>query len=126
MATTLDKPPEETSLEDELRQLEEEENKLESRASSLELNTILIALLGGFALIFSIAALAVALIRTGGNGNSTPAVAASPAAGSSAGMGAGMMSGSSGNTAASAPVVNGAHLIKVQLGEMYVKPTVTS
>jgi uncharacterized cupredoxin-like copper-binding protein len=126
MATTLDKPPEAPSLEEELHQLEEEENKLESRASTLELNTILIALLGGFALLFSIAALAVALIRTGGNNNNTAApAAAAPAATGSAGMGAGMMSGSSG-ASQTAPVVNGAHVITAQLGEMFVRPSVTS
>jgi uncharacterized cupredoxin-like copper-binding protein len=123
MAPTLDKPPEAPSLEEELHQLEEDENKLESRASTLELNTILIALLGGFALIFSIAALAVALIRTGGNNNGVSApAAAAPAATGSTGMGSGMMGGAN----QTAPVVGGAHVITAQLGEMFVRPSVTS
>jgi FtsP/CotA-like multicopper oxidase with cupredoxin domain len=92
MATTLDNEHGARSLEDELQGLVLEENELDDRASSLELRTILIAMLAGTALIFSVAALAVALIRTGGNSSSsngtatpsavTPASAGSAAAGS--------------------------------------------
>jgi uncharacterized cupredoxin-like copper-binding protein len=126
MATTEDRSTRAISVEDELHQLEVEENELEGRASTIELHTILIALLAGVALIFSIAALAVALIRTGGSGNTTagntPSGAVNAATGG-AGMGAGMMSAKTTNAA---PVVNGAHVIKVQLGEMYARPSVTS
>jgi uncharacterized cupredoxin-like copper-binding protein len=91
MATMIDKQPETKSLEEELQSLELEENELDDRASSLELRTILIALLAGTALVFSVAALAVALIRTGGNssnGTATPASAAPAVAGSGVGGGA--------------------------------------
>jgi uncharacterized cupredoxin-like copper-binding protein len=125
MAPTLDKTPEAPTLEEELEHLEEEENELDNRASNLELRTILIALLAGVALIFSVAALAVALIRTGGNGNNNSAVA-TPGAVAGTGMGAGMMNGAAGNSQATAPLVNGAHVINVRLGEMYVRPSVTS
>ena len=124
MPTTFDKPPEAPTLEQELEHLEQEENELDNRASSLELKTILIALLAGLALIFSIAALAVALIRTG-NGNSNNA-AVMPGVAAGTGMGAGMMNGSGASGQARAPVVNGAHVISVRLGEMYVRPSVTS
>jgi len=82
MATTIDSEHEARSLEDELQDLAIEENELDDRASSLELRTILIAMLAGTALIFSIAALSVALIRTGGNSsgnNSNNNAAAAPA-----------------------------------------------
>src|SRR5919198_303433 len=125
MAPTLDKTPEAPTLEEELEHLEEEENELDNRASNLELRTILIALLAGVALIFSVAALAVALIRTGGNGNNN-STAATPGAVAGTGMGAGMMNGAAGNSQATAPLVNGAHVINVRLGEMYVRPSVTS
>jgi FtsP/CotA-like multicopper oxidase with cupredoxin domain len=91
LATTLDNPHEAKSLEDELQDLALEENELDDRASSLELRTILIAMLAGTALIFSIAALSIALIRTGGNGsnNSNNATAAqAPAAPTGAGSAA--------------------------------------
>lgn len=123
MTTTFDKTVQGLSLEEELQQLEAEENELENRASSLELKTILLAMLGGSALILSIAALAVALLRSGDTVGSTPSAAAPAAANTS--MGAAPMSGSSG-MAATAPIVNGARVIKVQLGEMYVKPTATT
>ena len=125
MATTLDKPPEELTLEGELEHIEQEEKELDNRASNLELRTILIAMLAGVALIFSVAALAVALIRTGGNGNSN-STAATPGAVAGTGMGAGMMNGSAGTGQAAAPLVNGAHVINVRLGEMYFRPCVTS
>jgi len=81
MATTTDSQHEARSLEDELQDLALDENQLDDRASSLELRTILIAMLAGTALIFSIAALSVALIRTGGSGNGdSNASAAAPAA----------------------------------------------
>jgi FtsP/CotA-like multicopper oxidase with cupredoxin domain len=80
MAPTVDTQPESKSLEDELQGLALEENELDDRTSSLELKTILIAMLAGTALIFSVAALAVALIRTGSNGNGTGSSAATPAA----------------------------------------------
>jgi hypothetical protein len=80
MATTIDGQPTARSLEDELQDLALEENELDDRASSLELRTVLIALLAGTALIFSVAALAIALIRTGGNSNGgSNATAAAPA-----------------------------------------------
>jgi hypothetical protein len=117
MATTLDAPPETPTLEAELEHLEQEDNELDDRASTLEFRIILIALLAGVALIFSVAALAVALIRTGGNGNSN-STAAAPVAGTR--MGAGMMNGSAGTDQGAAPLVNGAHVINVRIGEMYV------
>jgi len=81
MTTTIDSQHEARSLEDELQDLALEENELDDRASSLELRTILIAMLAGTALIFSIAALSIALIRTGGsnNGSNNNAAAAAPA-----------------------------------------------
>ena len=91
--------------------------------SALELRTILLALLAGTALIFSIAALVVALIDRGHDGTSGTMMRSSGAA---SGMGAGMMSRSGASANASAPVVNGAHVINTQLGEMYVRPSVTS
>lgn len=68
MPTTLKSPPEARTLEEELQSLELEENELENRATSLELKTILIAMLAGAALIFSVVALTVALVRSTGNG----------------------------------------------------------
>jgi uncharacterized cupredoxin-like copper-binding protein len=124
MSPALDKPPEAPTLEQELEHLEQEENELDDRASSLELKTILIAMLAGLALVLSVAALAVALIRTG-NSNSHPAAVMQGAA-AGTGMGSGMMNGSAANSQATAPVVNGAHLISVRLGEMYARPSVTS
>jgi uncharacterized cupredoxin-like copper-binding protein len=115
MTTTTDKTP---TVEDELRQLEDEGNELDDRASALELRTILLALIAGTALVFSIAALSVALI----NGGKTAKTVTMPAAAGGTGMGTGMMSGAS----QSAPVVNGAHVITARLGEMYVRPSVTS
>jgi uncharacterized cupredoxin-like copper-binding protein len=93
MANAIDTQPEPKSLEDELESLAREENELDDRASSLELKTGLIAMLAGAALIFSVAALAVALIRSGGNSSSTnaavPAAQAPPAAaGATSGAGA--------------------------------------
>jgi uncharacterized cupredoxin-like copper-binding protein len=120
MATTIDKTPEAPTLEEELESLELEENELENRTGALELKTSLIALIAGVALVFGIAALAVALITSGNNGG-TRTVTMPTATGGSA-MGAGMMSGA----AQSAPVVNGAHVINVRLGEMFVRPSVTS
>jgi hypothetical protein len=49
MPATIDNHPEATSLEDELQQLALEENDLDDRASSLELRTVLVALLAGTA-----------------------------------------------------------------------------
>jgi uncharacterized cupredoxin-like copper-binding protein len=123
MATTIDKTPEAPTLEEELESLELEENQLESRTSGLELKTTLIAMIAGVALVFGIAALAVALIK-GGNSGGTNTVTMPAVNGGSAGtgMGAGMMSGAS----QAAPVVNGAHVITAQLGEMFVRPSVTS
>jgi FtsP/CotA-like multicopper oxidase with cupredoxin domain len=86
MPATIDNHPEATSLEDELQQLALEENDLDDRASSLELRTVLVALLAGTALIFSVAALSVALIRSGGNSNSSSA-SGTPAAAPQAGAG---------------------------------------
>lgn len=126
MASTVDKPVEGQSLEDELAQLEQEENELDDRASSLELKTMLIAMLAGLALIFSVAALSVALIRSGGNGSSSGNASAASGVAAGTGMGAGMMSGSASSSQATAPLVNGAHVINVQLGEMFVRPSVTS
>src|SRR5437763_4631840 len=80
MATTVDNQAKARSLEEELQELSLEENELDDRATSLELRTILIALLAGTALIFSVAALAVALIRTGGSSNGNASQAAAPAA----------------------------------------------
>jgi uncharacterized cupredoxin-like copper-binding protein len=120
MATVIDKTP---TVEEELQQIEDDENELENRASALELRTILLALLAGTALIFSIAALAVALIDRGHDGTNGTMMRSS---GAVSGMGAGMMSGSGASANASAPVVNGAHVINAQLGEMYVRPSVTS
>lgn len=79
MTTTIDSQHEARSLEDELQDLALEENELDDRASSLELRTILVAMLAGTALIFSIAALSVALIRTGGSNNNSNNAAAAPA-----------------------------------------------
>jgi uncharacterized cupredoxin-like copper-binding protein len=120
MATTIDKTP---TVEEELQHLEAEENELENRASSLEMKTILLALIAGVALVFSIAALAVALIERGNNGTSGTMMRSTGAA---SGAAAGMMNGSAANANASAPVVNGAHVITAQLGEMWVRPSATS
>jgi len=85
MPATVDNHPEAKSLEDELQQLALEENDLDDRASSLELRTILVALLAGLALIFSVAALAVSLIRSGNsNSSSTNTPAAASGAGAAA------------------------------------------
>jgi FtsP/CotA-like multicopper oxidase with cupredoxin domain len=90
MATRIDKQQDARSLEEELHDLVVEENELDDRASSLELRTILIALLAGTALIFSIAALAVALIRTGGSSGGSNNAAAAPAAAGPASAGTAM------------------------------------
>jgi FtsP/CotA-like multicopper oxidase with cupredoxin domain len=104
MAATLDNQHDAPSLEAELQELALEENQLDDRASSLEVKTILIALLAGAALIFSVAALAVALIRTGGNSSSS---AGTPAAGPQAGGG--------GTAAPAAPMNMGLPVKSVQL-----------
>ena len=88
MATTIDNQHEGKSLEAELQDLALEENELDDRASSLELKTILIAMLAGTALVFSIAALSVSLIRSGGNNTSNSS--AMPAAGTPSSAGSGM------------------------------------
>ena len=126
---TVERPPETASLEDEVRHLELEENELENRASTLEMRSIFALFLAGFATIVAIAALAVALIESGkDNGGSTSGVVAntpvSPGSASQSAMGPGMMN--SGSTQAVAPVVGGAHVINVQLGEMFARPSVTS
>jgi hypothetical protein len=89
MATSIDNQRDPRSLEDELQDLALDENELDDRASSLELRTILIAMLAGTALVFSVAALAVALIRTGGNSSSASPPAAAPASAGNAVAGAG-------------------------------------
>src|SRR5436305_10503005 len=98
MATTVDNEAKARSLEEELQGLALEENELDDRASSLELRTILIAMLAGTALIFSVAALAVALIRTGGSGGSASG-APMPAAMRAMGAGGGRAGAMGGNTA---------------------------
>ena len=105
MATTIDNQPDAKSLEDELQGLALEENELDDRASSLELRTILIAMLAGTALIFSVAALAVALIRTGGSGGSASG-APMPAAMPSMGAGGATAGAMGANTALPVKHVN--------------------
>lgn len=108
MSNMTDTHTEAKSLEEELQSIVREENELDDRASSLELKTILLAMLAGAALILSVAALAVALVRTGGSTNTsstassgTPANAAAAATGAGT---AGMAMGGSGAANSALPV----------------------
>ncbi len=110
MATTVEHQTAPKSVDDELQELAMEENDLDDRASSLELRTTLIALLAGAALILSVAALTVALIRTGGNSNSS----------SSAGTAAGAPQAGAGASAAPSAPMNMA--LPVKNVKLAIKP----
>jgi hypothetical protein len=107
MSNVTDTNIEAKTLEEELESLALEENQLDDRASSLELKTILIAMLAGAALILSVAALTVALIRGGGNSSSASSIASSgtPANATTGGAGmAGMPMGGNGAANSALPV----------------------
>ena len=119
--TTLDQEHTPQQLEEELHDLERDEKALERRAEHMSLVQGLTGIFSVVALILGISALVVAFIANGksNNGNSVTRAAAPVAA---TGGGTGAMPGgmANGGTAAQPG------LVRVTLGDMWVRPNVTS
>ena len=116
--TILGEQPTRQRLEDELHELEQDEKQLEQRTNQLSLIQGLTGLFSILALIVGITGLVVALIANGkanDGRNATRAAAPATAAATPGGMPGGMMGGSA------QPGV-----VRVTLGEMWVRPSVTS
>jgi uncharacterized cupredoxin-like copper-binding protein len=116
--TILDEQPTQQRLEDELHELEQDEKQLELRTNQLSLIQGLSGLFSILALIVGITGLVVALIANGkanDGRNATRAAAPATAAATPGGVPGGMMGGSA------QPGV-----VRVTLGEMWVRPSVTS
>lgn len=116
---TLDRPQTNGAVEklaEELHQLEREENALAERTDGVEWKQWVAIALSTFALGVALFAAVIALTNDDDNGTQTPAPAPQP----TAGMPGGMHDGSGGGAAAAARTVS------VELGEMYVKPSMRS
>jgi uncharacterized cupredoxin-like copper-binding protein len=116
--TILDEQPTQQRLEDELHELEQDEKQLELRTNQLSLIQGLSGLFSILALIVGITGLVVALNANGkanDGRNATRAAAPATAAATPGGVPGGMMGGSA------QPGV-----VRVTLGEMWVRPSVTS
>ena len=115
---TLDRPQTNGAVEklaEELHQLEREEHTLEERTAGVEWKQWVAIALSTLALAIALFAAIIALTNDDDNGTQTPAPAPQP----TASIPGGMHDGSGGSTAA-------ARTVSVELGDMYVKPSMSS
>ena len=115
MSNALTKNPKAQTLEEELQELEDSNEVLDERTGNLETKGGFIILFTFFAMALAIAALAVSLVNAGKTKTKTvvqqvPAAAATPTAATP--------------TPSSSPTP--VHSVSVKLGEMFVRPDVTS
>lgn len=115
MSPTTQEPIEPRSLEQELHELQSEEKRFEYRLQKTQVATLVASV---FAVLASVAAIAVALAN---KSNTTQMVVrgTAPASRPAAGMPGGAMMGGAGGAATS-------RTINVQLGEMYAHPSASS
>jgi uncharacterized cupredoxin-like copper-binding protein len=103
------------TLEEELHELENSSEALDERTGNLETKGGLIMLFTFFAMALAIAALAVSLVNSGGTKTKTVVQAAPPAAATTTPA-----------TPAPSSTPAAVHSVSVKLGEMFVRPDVTS
>jgi len=134
MSTVIEEPPTGSAadLAEELHELEEHEAALERRTRSLEFAGPLALLFSFVALAVGVGALVVALNKDSGNGGSSVAsgstMAAPASQGSAMGSTGAMMTGAGGRgrfTSAQMAAAK-AGTVYVQLGDIWVSPTVAS